>query len=75
MQTYPRTVIWRTDDLTDNAFELVYEVDPSDDGDSEQWWYRHEPIIIDDQIHLMTPQGVVMSEDDGRTWTEISTWR
>jgi len=75
VQTYPETAIWRTEDLDSGNFELVYEFATTTDPEPIQSAWAHEPTIVGDQIHLTTPRGAVMSDDDGRTWTEITTWR
>jgi hypothetical protein len=72
VSTYPETMIWRTEDLDEGDFELVHE---SASPAPTQLAWVHEPAVVGDRIHVMTPVGVLVSEDDGRTWTEITTWR
>jgi hypothetical protein len=75
VETYSQTVIWRADDLAGSDFELVHESASTPDVGQTQSTWVHEPTIVGDRIHVRTPRGVVVSDDDGRTWTEITTWR
>lgn len=72
-RTYPQPAIWRVESLADADLELVHE-SMTGDPDRDQTAPVHEPIIVGDRIHIMTPKGVLISDEDGRTWTEI-TWR
>lgn len=75
VSTYPELLIWRAEDLADDGFELVHELAATSDPDPAQGDWIHEPTFVGDRIHVWTPWGVVASDDDGRTWTEITTWR
>jgi len=75
VSTYPEMLIWRAEDLADDAFELVHEGATTSDLELTQEDLLHEPTSVGDRIHVWTPRGVVTSDDDGRTWTEITTWR
>jgi hypothetical protein len=75
VQTYPETVIWRAEDLERGDFELVEEFVPAGGTDPTQWGWMHEPTIVGDQIFVVTRQGLATSDDDGHTWTELTTWR
>jgi hypothetical protein len=75
VQTSPETVIWRAEDLVRSDFELVHEPAADSDAPVTTSAWTHEPVIVGDRIHVMTRHGVVASDDDGRTWTEITTWR
>jgi hypothetical protein len=68
---YPDTGIWRTENLGGD-FELVHE---SASPAPTQLAWVHEPTVVGHRIHVMTPVGVLVSDDDGRTWTEFTTWR
>ncbi|GAA2142740.1 hypothetical protein GCM10009844_14230 [Nocardioides koreensis] len=75
VQTSPETAIWRAEDLDRGDFELVEESATNGDTELTQSAWTHEPIIVGDRIYVMTRQGVATSDDDGHTWTEITTWR
>ncbi|MGH3333724.1 MAG: hypothetical protein ACRDPJ_20710 [Nocardioidaceae bacterium] len=75
VSTYPETLIWRAADLANDDFELVHEFATTTDPDPTQGGWVHEPTFDGDRIHVWTPRGVVMSADDGLTWTEVTTWR
>lgn len=75
VQTYPETVIWRAEDFDSGGFELVNESPANSDTEVTQSAWIHEPTIVGDRIYVTTRHGVVASDDDGHTWTEITTWR
>jgi hypothetical protein len=60
---WPRMRIWRADDLIQADFELVFE-----DRDVPGRWPM---TIFDRQIQIDT----LSSDDDGRTWSDTTTWR
>ncbi len=72
---YHETVIWRAESVFNGHFDLVHESDASADLAPPQLAWAHEPTVVGNRILVMTPRGVVISSDDGRTWTEITTWR
>ncbi len=72
VQTFPEARIWRADNLTEGGFTLVHS---SWYDAPSQLALAHEPVVADDHIDVQTPWGWVRSLDDGRTWTEVSTWR
>jgi len=72
VQTFPEARIWRADHLTEGEFTLVHRSRP--DAPS-QLALPHEPVVADDHIDVQTPWGWLRSLDDGRTWTEVTTWR
>jgi hypothetical protein len=72
VSSYPETTVWRAEDVDGGNFEVVHE---SASRAPTQLAWVHEPTIVGDRIHVMTPVGVLSSDDDGRTWTEITTWR
>jgi hypothetical protein len=74
VRTYSETAIWRAEDLDSGDFELVHVSTDSDPDMTHSAWI-HEPTIMGDRIHIMTRHGVLTSDDDGRTWAEITTWR
>lgn len=75
VQTYPSTMIWRAEDLSHGGFGLVHESTATSYPEPTLGSQVHEPTVVGGRIHVMTPQGVVVSDDDGRTWTEITKWR
>lgn len=65
----PGFTVWRAPSLMRGDFETVYEGPPK--GPSA---YNYEPELLlrHGRLHL----GTLVSDDDGRTWTEpITTWR
>lgn len=72
---YHQTTIWRAEDLAAGDFEVVHQSAPTADLAPAQVGWVHEPVIVGDRINVMTPRGVVISDDDGHTWTEVTTWR
>ena len=67
--TRPGLTIWRADSLTQGAFETVY-----DGGRQvvESSRLGLDLVVHDGRIYLDT----LVSDDDGRTWTEpVTTWR
>ena len=67
--TSPGLTVWRADSLTRGAFETVYV-----GGRSTGYPWRDglDLTVHDGRIYLDT----LVSDDDGRTWTEpVTTWR
>lgn len=75
VRTRYQTTIWRAEDLAEGDFEVVHESSTTADLAPNQVGWLHEPVIVGDRISIMTPRGVVISEDDGHTWTEVTRWR
>ena len=71
----PETVIWRADTATGSTFEVVHRSGRSDSLALPQSAWLHEPVVRDGRIHVTTSRGVVVSHDDGLTWTEVTRWR
>ena len=64
----PGLTIWRSRSLTSGEFEPVYAAPTSFAPVS----YEPDLVIHEGRIHL----GTLVSDDDGRTWTEpVTTWR
>jgi len=61
---WPRMMVWRADDLTQAEFHLVFQAEAALPGSSPM-------TVFDGRIHV----NGLTSVDDGRSWSETSTWR
>ncbi|MGZ8737375.1 MAG: hypothetical protein ACXWW7_09455 [Nocardioides sp.] len=70
VRSWPRTKIWRADDLRRGDFSLVYDAGPGPENEVTDY-----VRFVGDEMRLMAGAATVTSSDDGRTWTNVSTWR
>jgi len=60
--------IWRADLVDIGGFEQTYE---TGGGNETTAWYDHPFTFVGDEIWTTR----LSSDDDGRSWAEITTWR
>jgi hypothetical protein len=70
VRSWPRTQIWRADDLEADAFSLVYDAGPAPENPGDA-----DTVLVGDEIRIIDGAATVVSSDQGRTWTNVSTWR
>jgi hypothetical protein len=67
---WPRTKIWRADDLRTGDFSLVYDAGPGPENNGGD-----APVFFGEEIQMLDRAATVTSDDQGRTWTKVSIWR
>ena len=72
VRTWPRIKIWRADDLLTGNFSLVYDAGPGPETNNNG---SDALVLVGDEIQILSGEGTVRSGDDGRTWTNVSSWR
>jgi hypothetical protein len=72
VRVWPRTKIWRADDLLTGDFSLVYDAGPGPENNNAG---GDSLVLVGDEIQMISGDATVRSLDAGRTWTRVSTWR